>query len=466
LLLSCQYLYYRQGGKVIDTHAHLDFSQFDSDRDKVIGDCRKNGVKFIVNIGVDLATSKASVALAEKYDFIYAAVGYHPHDSKDFTESIFDELKKLAAHPKVVAIGEIGLDFYRNISPPEIQKKVFKRQLAWAEDVKLPVVLHIRQALDETYEILREHGKHRGILHAFPGDESYAAGGINLGFHIGLGGPITYPNARSPKVAASVPSSRIVTETDCPYLPPQKFRGQRNQPDYIKYVIEKLADIYPKYSYDDIERITELNAGQVFNLPIDDAPRVVYRIGNSLYINLTMRCTNNCYFCPKNSGYHVAGHNLRLSHEPTETEILKGIAEHSNYDEIVFCGLGEPTLRADLMLSIAQKAKTGGVPIRLNTNGHGSLINKIDLPAKMAGLIDKVSISLNAETASKYALISRPQFGEVVYNEVIKFAGRCKEVGIHTVFSVVDVPEIDVKACQKIADSMGIPLRVRKYVDI
>jgi len=450
---------------MIDTHAHLDFSQFDPDRDKVISDCRKNGIKYIVNIGVDLATSKASVALAEKYDFIYAAVGYHPHDSKDFTESIFTELKKLASHPKVVAIGEIGLDFYRNISPPDIQKEVFKKQLDWAEEIKLPVVLHIRQALDETYEILRKREKYRGILHAFPGDESYATQGVDLGFHIAFGGPITYPNARSPKVAASVPSSRIVTETDCPYLPPQKYRGQRNQPDYIRHVIEKLADVYPKYSYEDIERITELNAGQVFNLPTENPPKVVYRIGNSLYINLTMRCTNNCYFCPKNSSYHVAGHNLRLNHEPSEAEILRGIDEYGTYDEIVFCGLGEPTLRADLMLAIAQKLRTNRVPIRLNTNGQGSLINKTDLPGKIKGLIDTISISLNAETAAKYAQVSRSQFGESVYGDVIKFARRCKEEGLKTVFSVVDVPEIDVIACRKIADNVGIPLRVRQYVE-
>jgi TatD DNase family protein len=451
---------------MIDTHAHLDFSQFDPDRENVINDCRKNGVKFIVNIGVDLATSKASVALAEKYDFIYAAIGYHPHDSKNFSESIFAELKKLADHPKVVAIGEIGLDFYRNISPPDIQTKVFEKQLDWAEEAKLPVILHIRQALDETYEILRKRGKFRGILHAFPGDESYAAQGVDLGFHIAFGGPITYPNARSPKVAASVPSSRIVTETDCPYLPPQKFRGKRNQPDYIKYVIEKLTEVFPKYSYADIERITELNAGKLFNLPIDDRPQVVYRIGNSIYINLTMRCTNNCYFCPKNSGYHVAGHNLCLSHEPAEAEILKGIAEHQGYNEIVFCGLGEPTLRADLLLSLAQKLRTNGVPVRLNTNGHGSLINKTDLALKMKGIIDTVSISLNAETASKYAQVSHPQFGESCYDAVLKFAGRCREEGMQTTFSVVDIPEVNVAACRKIAERIGVPLRVRKYVDV
>ncbi|MCP4580986.1 MAG: YchF/TatD family DNA exonuclease [candidate division Zixibacteria bacterium] len=451
---------------MIDTHTHLDFSQFDSDRDDVIKQSRRNGLKFMVNIGVDLATSKASIELAEKYKFIYATVGYHPHDSKDLTDSILAEIKEMAKHPKVVAIGEIGLDFYRNISPQDIQKEAFIKQLDLADELNLPVVLHIRQALDEAYEILSRRKNRRGILHAFPGDEPYAADGIKMGYHIAFGGPITYPKSKGARVAGSVPSSRIVTETDCPYLPPQKYRGKRNQPDYIRYVIDKLTEVFPKYSYDDIERITELNAGQVFKMPVEDDPRVVYRIGDSLYINLTMRCTNNCYFCPKNRGYHVAGHNLLLNREPGEDEIIQGIAEHKDFKEIVFCGLGEPTLRADLILSLADKLKSYKVPLRLNTNGQGSLINKTDLPAKLAGIIDMVSVSLNAENSSKYAEISIPQFGQSSYTEVIKFAGRCKELGLETQFSVVEIPEIEVEECRKVAEGAGIPLRVRKYVAI
>jgi TatD DNase family protein len=413
-----------------------------------------------------LATSKASIDLAEKYNFIYATVGYHPHDSKDLTDSILGKIKQMAKHPKVVAIGEIGLDFYRNLSPPNVQKEVFIRQLDLADELNLPVVLHIRQALDEAYEILGKRKNRRGILHAFPGNEHYATEGIKMGYYLAFGGPITYPKSKGARVAGSVPSSRIVTETDCPYLPPQKYRGKRNQPDYITYVIDKLTEVFPKYSYDDIERITELNAGHVFGLPVDDSPKIVYRIGDSLYINLTMRCTNNCYFCPKNRGYHVAGHNLLLNREPNEDQILQGITDHRDFKEIVFCGLGEPTLRAGLILSLAGKLKKYGVPLRLNTNGQGSLINKTDLPARLAGIIDIVSVSLNAEDESTYAEISVPQFGQSSYAEVIKFAKRCKEEGLETIFSVVDVPEIEVGQCQKLADSMGIPLRVRKYIAV
>jgi len=448
---------------MIDTHAHLDFVQYDGDREKVIGECRANGVKAIVNIGVDLETSRASIALAEKYDFIYATVGYHPHDAKDLDDNIFTEIKKLARRPKVVAIGEIGLDYYRNLSPPEAQLKAFARQLDLADELNLPVVFHIRQALDQTYEILDKRKRHQGILHAFPGDEAEARQGIAMGYFIAFGGPITYPKSRGPQVAASMPISRLLTETDCPYLPPQQYRGKRNRPDYIHHVIEKLVEAYPRYSYDDIERISEYNAARALNIKLADPPKLAYKIGRSLYINLTARCTNNCYFCPKNTGCRVAGHNLLLSSEPTESQILEAVRKHNNYDEIVFCGLGEPTLRAELLLSLAEKFKSGQVPLRLNTNGQGSYVNKIDLPQKLAGLIDVVNVSLNAPDAGTYSEICRPQFGEMIYDEVVRFAERCRDAGLQTVLSIVDVPEIDKDECQKLAARLGMPLKIREY---
>lgn len=451
---------------MIDTHAHLDFKDFDKDRNEVIRSSHNNGVKFIINIGVDLVTSQASIKLAEEYDFIYATVGYHPHDSKDLNDDIFNELRELVRHPKVVAIGEIGLDFYRDLSPREIQKEAFVRQLDLADELGLPVVLHIRQALDEAYEILNSRTVHNGVLHAFPGDEVDAGKGVKMGYYIAFGGPLTYPKSNKPQVAESVKISRILTETDCPYLPPQQYRGKRNQPDYIRYVIDKLAGIFPKYSYRDIERITELNAARLFKLPLDNPPKVVYRIGDSIYINLTMRCTNNCYFCPKNSGHHVAGHNLLLNHEPSEKDILNGIERYEDYTEIVFCGLGEPTLRADLMFSLAEKLKNKGVSIRLNTNGQGSIVNKTDLPAKMKGLIDSVNVSLNAQTADIYTEICKPQLGGDVFGAVLKFAEQCKKLGIKTMFSVVDIPEIDIDQCRSIAGKIGVPLKVRKYVTV
>ncbi len=450
---------------MIDTHAHLDFPQFDSDRDRLIEECRDHGVEFIVNIGVDMKSSRASIELAEKYDFIFAAVGFHPHDSKDLDDSKLKEIEIMAAHPKVVAIGEIGLDYYRNLSPADIQKKAFIQQLELAGSLKLPVILHIRQAMKDCYDILKKSPVKRGILHAFPGDKNEALEGVAMGFHIAFGGPITYPKSRGPETAAAVPLSRIVVETDCPYLSPQAHRGKRNRPDNVKYVIEKLAEVFPRYSYRDIERITSRNAAELLVLPLADPPKIIYEIGDSVYINLTNRCTNNCRFCLRQNRMRVAGHNLLLDHEPEFDEIILELDKLSDYREIVFCGIGEPTLRADLMLEIARKLKSKNVPIRLNTNGQGSLINKTDLPRKLRGLIDIVSVSLNAQDSRTYSEICRPQFGESAYAAMLKFAGGCRALGVETIFSVVDLPEVDLAACKKIADSMNIPLRVRKYVD-
>jgi len=162
----------------------------------------------------------------------------------------------------------------------------------------------------------------------------------------------------------------------------------------------------------------------------------------------------------------VAGHNLLLNREPSEKEILDGVEKYKNYSEIVFCGLGEPTLRAELMLTLAGKLKGKGVSIRLNTNGQGSLINKTDLARKMAGLFDSVNVSLNAQDDEIYGQVCKPQFGQAVYGEVLNFARRCEEEGIDTVFSVVDIPEIDIEECQKIAAKIGVPLRVRKYAGV
>lgn len=449
---------------MIDTHAHLDFPQFNNDRNRVISECHENGVNFIVNIGVNLESSRESIKLAEKYDYIYAAVGYHPHDSKELTDSAFKEIEKLAKHPKVAAIGEIGLDFYRNLSPPDIQKKAFIRQLDLADRLDLPVVLHIRQALDEAYDILRGRDRNSGILHAFPGDERYAAEGIEMGYYIAFGGPITYPKSKGPRVAKTLPVSRIMTETDCPYLAPQNYRGKRNRPDYVRHVIEKLTEVFPRYSFEDIERITELNASRALELPVADPAKVVYKIGGSLYINLTMRCTNDCYFCPKNKGYHVAGHNLLLQREPEETEILRGIADYDDYQEIVFCGLGEPTLRADLLISLAEKLRQKGVRLRLNTNGQGNIITRSDLTEKLAGLFDVVNVSLNAPDSVVYNKVCSPQFGENIYKDVVSFAQQCNKAGIKTVLSVVKLHEIDIEACKKVAENIGIPLKVREYV--
>lgn len=449
---------------MIDTHAHLDFPQYDGDRDDVIESGFRNGLEIIINIGVDLETSRNSIELAQKYEKIFAAVGIHPHDSGKAPKDYIDSLKALAAFPKVMAIGEIGLDYYRDKSPREVQRDVFARQLALAKELGLPVVIHIREAIDDAMKIIEKSGVRKGVLHSFPGDTAAAKSGIDLGYLIAFAGPITYPNSTRAIVAGSLPLSKIVTETDSPYLTPQAFRGKRNKPDYVRYVVEKLASVFAPYTFDDVERMTSHNARKLFALPMDKTPRIVYKIRRSLYINLTNRCSCNCYFCPRIAGDgFVGGHYLRLRSEPSADDVMREIERHTDFDEVVFCGLGEPTMRLKELLDIAARLKKRGIFIRLNTNGYGSLINKTDLPSKLAGLVDKVSVSLNASDADTYIEICRPDRGPEAYKAMLDFVKECVRLKIQADVSAVEIPDIDIAACRALAEKLGANFRLRKY---
>jgi len=236
---------------LVDSHAHLDFPQFDADRDVVIERAREAGVIAIVNVGTSLASSRAAVALAERHDFIYATVGVHPHDAKMVTPEVLAELRVLARHPRVVAIGEIGLDYYRDLSPRPVQRKVFADQLALAAELELPAVVHSREAHDDVMAILREWVDSlpggemeggNGVLHSYSAGPGRLDEMLELGFSIGISGPVTFPKANALRaVAAAAPLERLLVETDCPYLTPAPHRGRRNEPAYVRYVVEAVA---------------------------------------------------------------------------------------------------------------------------------------------------------------------------------------------------------------------------------
>ncbi len=452
---------------MIDTHAHLDFPQYDSDRDDVISAGFDSGLEAIINIGVDLETSQSSIELAEKNRRIYAAVGVHPHDSKNVPGDYISHLRNMALNKKVVAIGEIGLDYYRDHSPRDVQSRVFKEQLELAGELNLPVVIHVREALEDAFPIIEKSGIKKGVLHSFPGNVSDAKKAIKMGFYISFAGPLTYPKSSRVEAAASLPLSKIVVETDSPYLTPQAFRGKRNQPEYVRFVIEKLSEIFSPYTFEDIERITSRNACKLFNLPFEKSPKIVYKIRRSLYVNLTNRCTCNCYFCPRvgSTGGFVSGHYLYLHQEPTPDQVLEAIESEKDFDEVVFCGLGEPTLRLKELLLIAEQIKRRGHKTRLNTNGHGSLINKTEVPSKLAGIIDKVSVSLNATDPETYIEICKPDKGQKAYNAMVEFIKGCKMAGLKTMVSVVNLPDLDINACRKLASELDVEFRLRNYSD-
>jgi TatD DNase family protein len=450
---------------VIDTHAHLDFKQFDQDRSKVITYAFSNAVEKIVNIGVDLKSSQSSVKLAEEYDQIYAAVGFHPHDAEHLTEESLKQIAKLAGHKKVVAIGEIGLDFYRDLSPREDQVRAFKKQIDLAKELKLPIVVHVREAWEQALAILRETGagKMRGVLHSFSGDSGQAKAAQDLGFYLGLNGTLTYPKSKIQSVAREVSLDSILVETDCPFLSPVPHRGKRNQPAYVRFVLDRLSDLLQPLTFQDLERITTLNACRLFRLDCESAPRIAYPIRDSLYLNITNQCSNACVFCVRNHTDFVKGHNLRLDHEPTYQEVVDSINHRERYREVVFCGYGEPTMRLDLLKEVAGYLKSKNVEVRLNTNGQGNLIHKRNIVPELVGLIDSVSISLNVDDGEKYERLCQPRFGSNAFGQVIAFARECKRLLPRTAVTVLDMPEVDLKKCEKISRELGVELRIRHY---
>ncbi|MBM7855176.1 TatD DNase family protein [Desulfohalotomaculum tongense] len=229
---------------LIDSHAHIDDERFDEDREQVIERARQNGLSKIINIGHDLESSRRSVQLAEKYRFIYAAVGVHPHDAKDVPGDYLEQLKEMSRQDKVLSIGEIGLDYYYDLSPREVQKKVFIEQLNLAKELNLPVVIHLRDAYGDFLDIMRVEGLEpiTGVMHCYSGSWEVAKECLNMGFYISFAGPVTFKNAQKVReVAARVPLERLLVETDCPYLTPVPHRGKRNEPAYVKYVAEQLA---------------------------------------------------------------------------------------------------------------------------------------------------------------------------------------------------------------------------------
>lgn len=229
----------------IDSHAHIQLHQFDRDRQAVLTRAREADVSAILVIGFDLETSRSAVALAAQHTDIYATVGIHPHDAKTCTPDTLKTLRQLATHPKVIALGEMGLDYYRNLSPPAVQKKVFEDQLDLAEETALPIVIHNRDAYMDILPILEaRQGNLQGVLHCFTGDTEMMHRSLDIGFHIGIGGIVTYPNAKDVQtVAQHVPDDRLLIETDCPWLAPQFKRGKRNEPGYVRAVSEKIADL-------------------------------------------------------------------------------------------------------------------------------------------------------------------------------------------------------------------------------
>lgn len=252
---------------MIDSHCHLDSKIYGGQIEPLLTEAKAAGVHTVVNIGADLPSSERSVEFASKYPMVYATVGIHPHDAKALDDKVLARLRELAKHAKVVAIGEIGLDYYRDLSPRPVQQEAFRRQLELAVELNKPVVIHTREAFEDTVDIVKEFTPrlHGGIFHCFPGTTEEAHRVFDLGFVISVGGIITYPKAGMARVAAEVPLEKLLVETDAPYLSPVPHRGKTNQPAFVSLVISKLAELRG-ITKAEVEKITDRNCQKVYRL--------------------------------------------------------------------------------------------------------------------------------------------------------------------------------------------------------
>lgn len=254
---------------LIDTHAHLDMKDFDKDRQETLDRALKGGITHIITIGIDLSSSLKALELANRHDFVYSSVGYHPHNATNMDPQVIKELEGLVSEPKVVAWGEIGLDFYRGYSPPDAQMEAFERQLEMAMDLDLPVIIHDREAHSELLKTLEQVGKgvHRGVIHCFSGDYDMATALIEMGYHISIPGTVTYKKAfQVQEVATRIPLERLLVETDAPFLAPVPHRGKRNEPLFVTYTAQKIAELRDM-DFQEVALQTSENAKRVFDLP-------------------------------------------------------------------------------------------------------------------------------------------------------------------------------------------------------
>ena len=451
----------------IDTHAHLEMEQFDADRHEVIARAAATGVSTILDVGSSLEGSRKAVELARQYEFIHASVGIHPHESEKIEIRHMEELRELARMPKVVAIGETGLDYFKNLSPMETQQDLFRRHIQLAKDIGKPLIVHCRDAWEDVFSILKEEkiGPAGGIFHCFSGDKEKALRCVDIGFYVSFAGPLTYPKSGQLREAAKVvPSHRLFMETDAPYLAPRSHRGKRNEPAFVEETAKALAEIKGIH-LEDLFRIMKHNLADLFGINSPgEMSTAVYQIRNSLYVNVTARCTNACDFCHRETIPVVAGHNLKLEKDPIEAEVISKIGDPALYDAVVFCGYGEPMLRLDFIKTVAKWIKERGGKVRINTNGQGNLIHGRDILPELKGLVDIFSISLNAENAEIYNRLCRSEFGETAYDAVKDFIRAAAGTFPEVVATVVRVPEVNVQKCEEIAvKELGAKFRVREF---
>ncbi len=482
---------------LIDSHVHLGAPHYRDDLEQVIERARAAGVTEMVVIGAGygLEGCERAVELTREYEGLYAVVGIHPHEAGDVQPGDLDRIAEMTRDPRVLAWGEIGLDFFRDWSPRDAQRQIFREQIRRARGLDLPIVIHSRAAEDESLAILDEERAWDGrvLIHCFSHDWDFARRVLERGGYLSVPGVVTYKNARELREAIPrVPNESLLLETDGPFLAPVPRRGKRNEPALLVHTaaeVARLKGLSPR----DVARASTRATREFYGLDggAEREGAIAYQIRDSIYLNLTNRCTLRCSFCHKFRDWTVAGHYLNLrGHRPTVDDVLLAarlaVADHAatrldleraradgrrgedldGVAEVAFVGYGEPTQRLEVVLEAARRLREdeGVCRIRLDTDGLVNLREGRDVVPELAAVFDAVTVSVNAADGATYAELCRNPHGEAAWEASLAFLERCVDAGIPWVQgSVVGVPGLDIEACAERIEATGARFRERIY---
>ncbi len=461
-----------------DSHAHLGMDDFSSDIGDVVDRALQRGVKRILCVGSGHGVEgrKRAVELSRRYKgVIFASVGVHPHEAVSATEEDFKDIGSVLESASVVALGEIGLDDVRMISPLDAQRRTLDLQLSMAKRFDLPVIFHVRGAEDEFLDVLKKNRWLSDIgfvVHCFTGSERLALGIVETGGYIGATGIITFSKASDLREVFKdvIPIERCLIETDCPYLAPVPYRGRRNEPSFVVEVASELARL-KGLSLEDVGRITHRNASELFRISLSSTRTIAYKIRDSLYLNITNRCFKLCSFCGKHESFVVKGHDLNLrGSEPSFDEIVESIKSYDgDFEEIVFCGYGEPLVRHEIVRDVARwiRKNIPGAKIRLNTDGTAEFFLGKDVLSGLRDLIDIVSVSLNAYDKKTYLTLCKSDVSPDIFDSVLSFIKKAKILFPKVVATAVALPGLDVDRVERLAtEELGVEFRLRHYNNI
>jgi len=458
---------------LVDTHCHLAWDTLRDETDAVVARARAAGVEQMVVVATDARSAEASAAVCAGREGLFPTAGLHPNDIPEDYDAEWERLEALLRSGRFVAVGETGLDTYRDAVTPARQEASFRAHLALARELDLPVIVHIRDkdgrtdAYDRVGDLIDAFPGVRGVIHCYTGDAARATRYVAQGFHVSFSGIITFPKGENVREAARVvPIERALVETDAPFLAPVPHRGARNEPAFVAATAKRLAEV-KGLSEADVRRITTKNARTLFGLP-DARPSAagpaVYAIRDALYVNVTNACDARCTFCPRtHDAWVVKGHDLARPRDPSADEILAGIGDPTRWREIVFCGLGEPTLRLDVVKAVARAVKARGGRTRLNTNGHGDLVQRRPIARELVGLVDVVSVSLNAQDRATFERHCPSNWSPDGFTPMLEFVRAARDAGLEVVCTIVDgLPGVDPEACRRLAvEALGVGFRGR-----